>query len=351
MKIDYSTPGKVQFTMPHMIEEITRQLPASLATGPCATPAANHLFKINTKGTPLSPEDADLYHRITAQLLYLCKRARPDLQTAVSFLTTRVQSPDTDDFRKLGRCVRYLKNTSHYPLTLETKSLNSIKWWIDASYGVHPDMRSHTGGTMTLGKGSVYSSSIRQKLNTRSSTEAELVGVNDMMALVLWTRNFLEAQGYKIKDNVVLQDNESAILLEKNGRRSSSKRTRHIEIRYFFVTDNVKRGRMRIEHCPTGDMVADFFTKPLQGAAFKKMLKSIMNISDDLIVSSPQECVGDEKNAHPTTEEIQPASDHASQDETVGLGARGSRMAKDLPKSYADVVKSEKVTSVTFSRK
>ena len=150
---------------------------------------------------------------------------------------------------------------------------------------------------------------------------------------------------------MVLQDNESAILLEKNGRRSSSKRTRHIEIRYFFVTDNVKRGRMRIEHCPTGDMVADFFTKPLQGAAFKKMLKSIMNISDDLIVSSPQECVGDEKNAHPTTEEIQPASDHASQDETVGLGARGSRMAKDLPKSYADVVKSEKVTSVTFSRK
>ena len=204
---------------------------------------------------------------------------------------------------------------------------------------------------MSLGKGSAYSSSIRQKLNTRSSTEAELVGVNDMMSLVLWTRNFLEAQGHHIKDNVVYQDNESAILLEKNGRRSSSKRTRHLEIRYFFVTDNVKRGRMRIEHCPTGDMVADFFTKPLQGAAFKKMLKTIMNIDDDLIVSSPQECVGNEENAHHTTDGSQPAGDYANNNVTVDTGGRGSEMAKDLRKSYADVVKSEKVADVTFSRK
>jgi hypothetical protein len=148
---------------------------------------------------------------------------------------------------------------AHYPLTLEANSMTVIKWWIDALYAVHPDMRSHTGGgTMMMGKGSAYSSSIRQKLNTRSSTEAELVGVNDMMSMVLWTRHFLEAQGYDVIDNVIYQDNESAILLEKNGQRSSTKRTRHLEIRYFFVTDNVKRGRSQIEYCPTGDMVADF---------------------------------------------------------------------------------------------
>ena len=70
---------------------------------------------------------------------------------------------------------------------------------------------------------------------------------------------------------MVYQDNQSAMLLENNGRGSSSKRTRHINIRYFFVTDRIKEGEMRVEYCPTGDMVADYFTKPLQGSLFRKM--------------------------------------------------------------------------------
>jgi hypothetical protein len=85
-----------------------------------------------------------------------------------------------------------------------------------------------TGGAMTLGKGVIYGTSTRQKLNTKSSTEAELVGVNDVMPQILWTRYFLEAQGYDIKDSITYQDNQSSILLEKNGRASSGKRTRHI---------------------------------------------------------------------------------------------------------------------------
>jgi hypothetical protein len=98
-------------------------------------------------------------------------------------------------------------------------------------------MKSHMGGMMSLGKGAAYGTSTREKLNTKSSTEAELVGVNDVMPQILWTRYFLEAQGYGVEDSLVYQDNQSAILLEKNGRASSGKRTRHINIRYFFVTD------------------------------------------------------------------------------------------------------------------
>jgi hypothetical protein len=71
------------------------------------------------------------------------------------------------------------------------------------------------------------------------------------------------------------------MLLEKNGRGSSSKRTRHINIRYFFVADRVANGEVKIEYCPTGDMLADYFTKPLQGSSFRKFRNEIMNISDD----------------------------------------------------------------------
>jgi hypothetical protein len=178
---------------------------------------------------------------------------------------------------------------------LEASDGIDIKWWIDASFAVHPDMKSHTGGTMSLGKGSVYSTSRKQRINTKSSTEAELVGVDDGMPLVIWTRNFISAQGYQINDNVVYQDNQSTMLLAKNGRASSGRRTRHVDIRYFFVTDRIKNGELRIEYCPTADMVADFFTKPLQGSLFRKLRAIILNIPGRALnadASASQECVG-----------------------------------------------------------
>ena len=138
-------------------------------------------------------------------------------------------------------------------------------------------MKSHTGGAFSLGKGILYGTSTRQKINTKSSTEAELVGVNEVLPQILWTRYFLEAQGHLITHNIIYQDNQSSILLEKNGKASSSKRRRHINIRYFFITDRIKSGEVTVEYCPTGDMIADPFTKPLQGSAFRKFRNLIMN--------------------------------------------------------------------------
>ena len=112
----------------------------------------------------------------------------------------------------------------------------------------------------------------------RSSTKSELVGVDDAMPSVLWTRLFLEAQGYDVTENIVYQDNKSAILLEKNGKASSSKRTKHINIRYFFVTDQVKKGNVTIKWRPTTDMVGDFWTKSLQGSLFRKFRDLIMGV-------------------------------------------------------------------------
>ena len=106
------------------------------------------------------------------------------------------------------------------------------------------------------------------------------------MPMILWTRQFMEGQGYVLKDNVLYQDNQSSILLENNGQQSSTKRTRHLAIRYFFVTDRVRAGQLRIEYCPTGDMWADIHTKPLQGATFAKFRKLILNLRDGIRLDS-----------------------------------------------------------------
>jgi hypothetical protein len=276
MTLDYSVPGEVTIRMDEYVQEIISEAPDDMS-GTSATPAGEHLFDVSDDPARLNPETADLFHHLTAKLLFLCKRARPDIQTPVAFLTTRVTQPDIDDYKKLGRVIKYLRGTPHLALTLEADNAHVVKWWIDSSFAVHRDMRSHTGGTMSLGKGSVYSTSTRQKLNTKSSTEAELVGVDDVMPLVLWTRYFLEAQGYEVRENKVFQDNKSAILLEENGKRSSSRRTRHINIRYFFVTDRIQAKELTVEYCPTEDMIGDMFTKPLQGSKFRAFRDAVLN--------------------------------------------------------------------------
>ena len=87
---------------------------------------------------------------------------------------------------------------------------------------------------MTFGRGAVQSLSRKQKLNTRSSTDSEVVGFDDAATMILWTKLFMEAQGYKIERNIVYQDNKSAMLLENNTMASSGKRTKHMNVRYFL---------------------------------------------------------------------------------------------------------------------
>ena len=152
----------------------------------------------------------------------------------------------------------------------------TLHWFWDASFAVHPNHRSHTGGTLSTGLGALLSSSQKQKLNSRSSTEAELIVVDDGMSPMLWSKLFLEAQGIQVQDNVLYQDNKSAILLEKNGKSSSSKRTRHLNIRYFFIMDQVNQGNLRIQYCPTAFMLADYNTKPITGAKFQEFRSQIM---------------------------------------------------------------------------
>jgi hypothetical protein len=144
----------------------------------------------------------------------------------------------------------------------------------------------------------------KQKLNTRSSTEAELVAVDDMANLILWTRLFLDEQGYRVSRNLLHQDNKSAMLLERNGKRSSSKRTRAINIRYFFITDQIEKGNVEVQYCPTNLMIGDFFTKPLQGKKFEifrdmilgKMSISSLGSGDRSVLENDEESLGKPDN-------------------------------------------------------
>ncbi len=282
MMIDYSLDGKVQISMIKFIKKIFELFPEVIAST-AATPASDRLFHIRdeVEAKFLEEERADKFHSIVAMLLFLCMRARRDIQTAVSFLTTRVQKPDEDDWGKLKRVLKYLKGTLYMKLTLEVDNMSILKWWIDASHNVHVDCRGHTGTVFSLGKGAALSSSSKQKMNTRSSTESELVGAHDGLPLVLWCRHFIEAQGYTVDHNILYQDNQSTMLLQRNGRASSTKRTKHIHARYFFIKDKIEKDEIEVLYCPTKEMRADINTKPLQGSPFRVMRSHLMNVPED----------------------------------------------------------------------
>jgi hypothetical protein len=137
------------------------------------------------------------------------------------------------------------------------------------------------------------SMSLKQKINTKSSTEAELVAVDDAMNFVEWIQLFVEQQTKSLQDTsiikkfgldtVIQQDNTSTIQLENNGQASSTKRTRHINIRYFYVTSKIKEGSIHVIYHPTKEMVSDYLTKPLQGSLFRTHRNSIMGHTEDSI--------------------------------------------------------------------
>eukprot|EP00543_Licmophora_paradoxa_P002447 CAMPEP_0202454422 /NCGR_PEP_ID=MMETSP1360-20130828/12161_1 /ASSEMBLY_ACC=CAM_ASM_000848 /TAXON_ID=515479 /ORGANISM="Licmophora paradoxa, Strain CCMP2313" /LENGTH=190 /DNA_ID=CAMNT_0049073731 /DNA_START=1 /DNA_END=569 /DNA_ORIENTATION=- len=151
-----------------------------------------------------------------------------------------------------------------------------LKWWVDASFAVHPNMRGHSGDRLSLGRGFPIVSSTKQKLNGRSCTETKIISVDDFMPAAVLDTLFHAI--YEVKDNILYQDNKSAIILEKNGKALSSKRTKHINIRYFFVTNKVNRGEMSVVWCPVADMIGDYATKPLQGILFRKFRDLIMGV-------------------------------------------------------------------------
>ena len=158
-----------------------------------------------------------------------------------------------------------------------------IRLRTDGSFAAHQGMRGHAGMVASAGKGAAISSSSKQKISTRSSTECEIIAVDEAITKPLWLRHLLEAQGQTVVDCVLFQDNQASIRIEKNGFHSVGKRTKHFDVKYFFITDLAERGEVSIEYCPALELVADALTKPLQGSLFQTHRNAIMGIDADQI--------------------------------------------------------------------
>ena len=233
----------VELSMKNHIEEAIEMFGEELKGG-ITSPGYQDLF---TTFDGLSPELNDkkskVFHSVTAKLLFITKRARPDIETCVSYLTTRVAKSNDRDWCKLKRVLNFLQHAIDDPRIIGASSLLDLYTWIDASYAVHPNMQGHTSGVMSYGTGVVHAQSGKQKLNVKSSTECKLVGTNEYCPFNIWQMMFMEEQGYPLRKNILYQDNQSAMRMQINGRNSCTGNFRHVHIRYFLSKIELTKGK------------------------------------------------------------------------------------------------------------
>jgi hypothetical protein len=131
---DYSFVNEVRINMWDYLRNVIKEFPEEI-TGTCATPASDHLFKVREDGRKLSEELVDAFHHAVYQLLFAANRVRRDIQTAISFLTTRVKAPYEDDLGKLVRVLKYINLMQYMKLILSADAINfTVHWCVDGSH-------------------------------------------------------------------------------------------------------------------------------------------------------------------------------------------------------------------------
>jgi hypothetical protein len=232
------------------------------------SPATKNMFIVDGNSRLLGEEDRKQFHTKTAKLLYLAKRARPDILTAVNFLCTRVQSATEEDAMKLARVLGYVKGTVEQVLNIRVAGEPNVRAYIDAAYALHTDSKSHTGVIIFAGHAIV-------KCMSKSPMEAELIGLTDNLGLVELFKEFVDfITGKEMRTPVIFQDCKAVISLVTIG--GGVMRTKHLRARMNLGKEMVDEGRAKVVYVRAEDMKADGFSKPLDPSGhcrFVKMMK------------------------------------------------------------------------------
>ena len=238
----------------------------------------NHPNIMKKKTPDVRPLHTQTYYlSLLMSAMFLAKRTRPDILAPVCILATRVQAPDEEDMTSLLRVYEYLKGTCDMGIRYKPESLELV-YWIDASYNLHQDSRGHSGIVATVGKQNapIFVRSQKQKLHTRSSTEAELVATDEGVLHLLWLILVFDFLGYPQRPVTVYQDNCSTMRVCQTGQ-SKSGRLKHMVVRYNFIHGQQEAKNITFEYVRSADMLADIISKPVDSITFMRLRKRLLN--------------------------------------------------------------------------
>ena len=250
----------------HYIEAILKKYGMDNAN-PVATPADANVKLIKSDGVS-KPVDQQAYQSMVGSLLYAAMATRPDIAQAVSAVSKFNANPDAAHLTAVKRILRYLKGTVNFALKYEQSDSGALIGFSDADWaGDQDDRRSTTGNVFLLNGGAVSWLSKKQATVALSTAEAEYIALSQAAQEGIWLKRLLSDLGVEAMSTLILEDNQGAIAIAKNPVNHS--RTKHIDIRYHYIRECVQNGQIELQYCPTNDMKADIFTKPLPRQKFE----------------------------------------------------------------------------------
>jgi hypothetical protein len=250
-------------------------------------------FKADPKSDTSSPASADLlildekdedtnrtkYLGLIMSLMFLARFTRADILMPVTFLATKSANPKQKDYNKAMKILNYVVKTRSRHIKFKNVPTLDLAIYTDASHMLHADAKGHGGMIVTLGGTVIATKSFKMKLVTKSSTESELVAVEESVPYVLWMLMLFQNLGLRVKKPVdIMQDNLSAIGIIKNG--GSFNRSKHMIARHGFIKQHVESGDIIFQHCAGDIMPADILTKLLDGSRLKK-LSQLIHLVDE----------------------------------------------------------------------
>jgi hypothetical protein len=238
------------------------------------SPSTKRTFEVDEGSPLLGDEEKKYFHSTVAKLLFMAKRARPDLLTVVSFLCTQVQGATQQDMEKLCRVLGYVKATQSQVMLLCVQTTQNIRAYVDAAFALHSDSKSHTGVMVYVGETLVYVSSKKQKCMSKSPTEVELIGLTNNWGFIELFQEFVEfLTGKKVKVPIVFQDCSAVVSLVMKG--GGITRTKHLCARMNLGKEMVDQERVHVVYIKAAEMKADGFSKPFDPAEFKKFARMV----------------------------------------------------------------------------
>ena len=284
MNISRDRPNRTMYvSQPGYLDTILQRFEVDYCKSPTTPMSVTYHSARPTDSEPLPLSDVQRYQSIVGSLMYLASHTRPDLLYSVTSLARHGKTPIAYDLSAAIRVLRYLKSTRDLALVFHSGEGIILYASVDASYACHlEDRKSHTGYTLHIGRssGCFFAASRKQTVTAQSSTEAEFIGTNSVARDIVWCRMLLEELGFPQQGpTIVYEDNKSTIDLLSSAKYHA--KTKHIEVRYFYVKDQLASGILSFQYQPTVDMVSDVLTKPLSGALFHRHSSTLLGMHNE----------------------------------------------------------------------
>jgi len=272
MKIQYDKQGQqLKVSQPGYIRDLLKRFGYDKLQKFPPTPATDRLFQNEPESPPC---DKRQYQSLIMSLMYAARFTQPAILTAVSALSTKCANPTESDYKKLTRVLRYLAGSMDRGIVFDGSKKLSPMIYADAGHASHNDARGHGGIIITLGSAPVLCRSFKLKQVTRSSSESELVVLEEASTYAVWFRLLLSELGLALHHPVpVFQDNKSTIIIAQNGGNFA--RTKHLLVKESYVAERIQDGDIVLKYLPTDEICADMLTKPLPSSRLMIHLHSL----------------------------------------------------------------------------